>query len=104
MAAVWGKPSSSPFWVTTISASMDSRLRDRKSTRLNSSHTEIYTLSLHDALPICRQAELVLNDGCGMGQAFFVAVLGDDNQRIDGFTLELRVVREQRIDRLDAQI
>src|ERR687885_713970 len=29
-----------------------SRFRDRKSTRLNSSHTEIYTLSLHDALPI----------------------------------------------------
>src|SRR5260221_633456 len=27
--------------------------RDRKSTRLNSSHTEIYTLSLHVALPIC---------------------------------------------------
>src|SRR5476649_81487 len=25
---------------------------DRKSTRLNSSHTAIYTLSLHDALPI----------------------------------------------------
>src|SRR6202012_5693994 len=25
---------------------------DRKSTRLNSSHTEIYTLSLHAALPI----------------------------------------------------
>src|SRR5882672_9720070 len=28
------------------------RTRDRKSTRLNSSHTVIYTLSLHDALPI----------------------------------------------------
>src|SRR5476649_1544815 len=28
------------------------RQADRKSTRLNSSHTEIYTLSLHDALPI----------------------------------------------------
>src|SRR5260221_512285 len=28
---------------------------DRKSTRLNSSHTEIYTLSLHDALPILRR-------------------------------------------------
>src|SRR5882672_11278281 len=28
------------------------RAEDRKSTRLNSSHTEIYTLSLHDALPI----------------------------------------------------
>src|SRR5882672_5799820 len=27
-------------------------ITDRKSTRLNSSHTEIYTLSLHDALPI----------------------------------------------------
>src|SRR5215203_439399 len=26
--------------------------RDQKSTRLNSSHTVIYTLSLHDALPI----------------------------------------------------
>src|SRR5882672_7685483 len=28
------------------------RRSDRKSTRLNSTHTEIYTLSLHDALPI----------------------------------------------------
>src|SRR5579875_2628074 len=27
-------------------------VQDRKSTRLNSSHTVIYTLSLHDALPI----------------------------------------------------
>src|ERR1044072_9098522 len=27
---------------------------DRKSTRLNFSHTDIYTLSLHDALPISR--------------------------------------------------
>src|ERR1035437_9480940 len=31
---------------------------DRKSTRLNSSHANIYTLSLHDALPICRQQDL----------------------------------------------
>src|SRR5262252_8333613 len=30
---------------------------DRKSTRLNSSHTEIYTLSLHDALPISPTAQ-----------------------------------------------
>src|SRR5476649_884313 len=29
---------------------------DRKSTRLNSSHTVIYTLSLHDALPISHAA------------------------------------------------
>src|SRR5260221_537179 len=33
-------------------AGLAARWRDRKSTRLNSSHTEIYTLSLHDALPI----------------------------------------------------
>src|SRR5476649_2818726 len=31
---------------------------DRKSTRLNSSHTVIYTLSLHDALPIYAEAAL----------------------------------------------
>src|SRR5882672_8480422 len=31
---------------------------DRKSTRLNSSHTVIYTLSLHDALPICVRRDL----------------------------------------------
>src|SRR4029453_16658847 len=31
--------------------------RDRKSTRLNSSHTEIYALSLHDALPIYQTAD-----------------------------------------------
>src|SRR5262252_8682508 len=30
---------------------------DRKSTRLNSSHTVIYTLSLHDALPIYFRAQ-----------------------------------------------
>src|SRR5882672_10900782 len=30
------------------------QVTDRKSTRLNSSHTVIYTLSLHDALPISR--------------------------------------------------
>src|SRR5476649_2548355 len=36
-------------WSTSSMWSVD---RDRKSTRLNSSHTEIYTLSLHDALPI----------------------------------------------------
>src|SRR5476649_2014194 len=31
---------------------------DRKSTRLNSSHTVIYTLSLHDALPISGKSEM----------------------------------------------
>src|SRR5882672_3553271 len=35
---------------------------DRKSTRLNSSHTEIYTLSLHDALPIWADSRQVSFD------------------------------------------
>src|SRR5476649_813302 len=38
------------------SRSPGTRAPDRKSTRLNSSHTEIYTLSLHDALPIFAEA------------------------------------------------
>src|SRR5476649_2291970 len=33
-------------------AARKEKSQDRKSTRLNSSHTVIYTLSLHDALPI----------------------------------------------------
>src|ERR1044072_4202391 len=43
------------------------RRSDRKSTRLNSSHTEIYTLSLHDALPICT----------ALGAALFLLALLD---------------------------
>src|SRR5882672_8611212 len=41
--------------------------RDRKSTRLNSSHTVIYTLSLHDALPISMHisASVYINDDEG---------------------------------------
>src|SRR5438034_496113 len=35
---------------------------DRKSTRLNSSHTVIYTLSLHDALPICNKNRIINNN------------------------------------------
>src|SRR5476649_962419 len=38
---------------TRITATPPASFADRKSTRLNSSHTVIYTLSLHDALPIC---------------------------------------------------
>src|SRR5260221_598554 len=38
----------------------DHLVADRKSTRLNSSHTEIYTLSLHDALPILDAAVLTM--------------------------------------------
>src|ERR687893_646221 len=45
---------------------------DRKSTRLNSSHTEIYTLSLHDALPISAEA------GRPDGQVLAAEVVGED--------------------------
>src|SRR5476649_2900602 len=43
---------------------------DRKSTRLNSSHTEIYTISLHDALPIYRAdhvGAMIQDDETGRG-------------------------------------
>ncbi|MNI07131.1 hypothetical protein D3C73_601350 [compost metagenome] len=51
-----------------------------------------------------RQAEFVLNDGCGVWQAFFVAVLGDDDQHVDGFTLQFGITGEQRIDCFDTQV
>src|SRR5947209_178108 len=38
----------------TSTSAVPSRPIDRKSTRLNSSHANISSLSLHDALPICR--------------------------------------------------
>src|SRR5476649_2262129 len=52
---------------------------DRKSTRLNSSHTVIYTLSLHDALPIYQRrvaVALELDQGEQGGQ-------GDGDHRAD---------------------
>src|SRR5882672_8268858 len=45
--------------------------RDRKSTRLNSSHTVIYTLSLHDALPIYARDDVERDQALG---ALVVAV------------------------------
>src|SRR5476649_436935 len=38
--------------ITAVMLPLSTVREDRKSTRLNSSHTVIYTLSLHDALPI----------------------------------------------------
>src|SRR5579875_547753 len=39
---------------------------DRKSTRLNSSHTVIYTLSLHDALPISLDASALAGEALSL--------------------------------------
>src|SRR5882672_5342590 len=41
--------------IAIVMADPGDAVQDRKSTRLNSSHTEIYTLSLHDALPISQR-------------------------------------------------
>src|ERR1035437_7480485 len=58
------------------------RTSDRKSTRLNSSHADIYTLSLHDALPIYHPETLVIYPRHGF-EAF--QVLSDDGTLpIDG--------------------
>src|SRR5476649_2154711 len=57
------------------------RTSDRKSTRLNSSHTVIYTLSLHDALPILAGFEELLGEEC---RARFA---GAGAERHDGLVL-----------------
>src|SRR5262252_3773817 len=53
-------PSASSAAPRTSSSATGHSTRDRKSTRLNSSHTVIYALSLHDALPICELQRLRL--------------------------------------------
>src|SRR5438034_1287640 len=53
-----------PSWDREVAAQLIQRYRiDRKSTGLNSSHTVIYTLSLHDALPISSYRDV--HAGCG---------------------------------------
>src|SRR5436190_451886 len=47
-----GRPAGGDFHHPGWLLSERAVLQDRKSTRLNSSHTVIYTLSLHHALPI----------------------------------------------------
>src|SRR5215218_6323556 len=53
-------------WLSTASSPpyrrAGMRRPDRKSTRLNSSHTVIYTLSLHDALPILDTSRLGVDE------------------------------------------
>src|SRR5260221_711871 len=53
------------------------RSLDRKSTRLNSSHTEISTLSLHDALPISKI--------CGLSSEVAVAAAVEGGAAYIGF-------------------
>src|SRR5476649_329233 len=75
---------------------------DRKSTRLNSSHTVIYTLSLHDALPIsrgwsgmgCRQIELTLAVIQGRIAALTGCAGHDGARRSEEHTSELQSHRD----------
>src|SRR5476649_2814371 len=62
-------------------------LTDRKSTRLNSSHTVIYTLSLHDALPIFNAQGNVVEQF--LVQTFLDVTAGDE---LAFTTAERRVV------------
>src|SRR5919199_220189 len=55
-ASAWASVPTTTGWRGSTSCRPAYRA-DRKSTRLNSSHTEIYTLSLHDALPISQKVE-----------------------------------------------
>src|SRR5882672_10991031 len=70
----WSRPS-----MATMVAKVPSGPIDRKSTRLNSSHTVIYTLSLHDALPIFGFAELAVFAAADQRKPPMVAAVdGDD--------------------------
>src|SRR5215218_8821969 len=72
--------------------------RDRKSTRLNSSHTVIYTLSLHDALPIFGGLLIDLLHGLVVGrslalggeQAVHQKTAARERQRSEEHTSELQ--------------
>src|SRR5882672_8679657 len=61
---------------------------DRKSTRLNSSHTVIYTLSLHDALPISewRLPWARLAMGRQLRRRFFMLLIQDVVKRYGTLT------------------
>src|SRR4030095_2032762 len=73
-----------PAGFTTSIIGSDWNLPDRKSTRLNSSHTEISTLPLHDALPIFLLIAASLLFFCATGLAqtlpagFTTSIIGSD--------------------------
>src|SRR5476649_1361813 len=76
--------------------------RDRKSTRLNSSHTVIYTLSLHDALPILvhlheppKTEVLTYQAGDAMERSAFLMVFdAHTGERSEEHTSELQSHRD----------
>src|SRR5476649_2822317 len=83
-------------------SSGDTRIGDRKSTRLNSSHTEIYTLSLHDALPIWTvdflffqiDGERGVGAALGVVEQFFQILRRHADRRSEEHTSELQSHRD----------
>src|SRR5476649_251535 len=72
---------------------------DRKSTRLNSSHTEIYTLSLHDALPISYEYQPVFDETIRVAKQHGVL---KDYEVLDGKTLILLDRSEEHTSELQS--
>src|SRR5476649_2410811 len=87
---------STPRWCRTPATAEE----DRKSTRLNSSHTVIYTLSLHDALPISKTEEtadlLALKIGVGVRGAHVHPQMVQDPRHRRRRSEERRVGKECR--------
>src|SRR5579875_1559375 len=92
---------------TASAVSMPRRSRaiahqDRKSTRLNSSHTEIYTLSLHDALPISARRLIEIDlppphvevPTDRFRRIYAAALTGDCSSRSEEHTSELQSHRD----------
>src|SRR5476649_2437083 len=100
--AIW--PATKPVKPMTQSSPWPRRPTrpDRKSTRLNSSHTEIYTLSLHDALPISyspKELNAFWSDLAGdeAGKAYdaiFALAAAPDQARSEEHTSELQSHRD----------
>src|SRR5476649_369702 len=76
-----------------------SKNEDRNSTRLNSSHTEIYTLSLHDALPILERRRTAFRDKV---QQLRNTYHRDEDKRRDEFLDEQKRRSEQHTSELQS--
>src|SRR5476649_2509479 len=96
------KPARSAQVTACLPSRSQTASTDRKSTRLNSSHTVIYTLSLHDALPISDSVVEVgeqqgVDDEAGpvgAGHRVLAEPLADGQHRSEEHTSELQSHRD----------
>src|SRR5882672_10747253 len=80
----WQGMAEGAYSANTLRAQKAPSAIDRKSTRLNSSHTVIYTLSLHDALPICATGQKALGTAAGMAGNGRRSLLGEHLASAEG--------------------